>query len=153
MKLNSSGAPSASIKAEAGRLADFVMFTQRGCILNLSDELNRNNLSYSQFFLLTYLSSEECLTMTDIAKKTAHSTAAATGLVDRMVKFGYVERVHALEDRRTIIVHISSKGVELVSHMRKVIATDLAGILSSLDGDEAQTVDCTQRAINPRRSA
>jgi DNA-binding MarR family transcriptional regulator len=70
-----------------------------------------------------------------------------------MVKFGYVERVHALEDRRKIIVRITSKGMALVSHMRKVIATDLAGILSSSDEDEAQTVDGTKRAINPRRVA
>lgn len=92
MKQILSGTPGASVKADAGRLADFVLFTQRSCILNLSKELNRGNLSYPQFFLLTYLSSEEYLTMTDIAKKMGHSTAAATGLVDRIEKLGYVER-------------------------------------------------------------
>lgn len=51
------------------------------------------------------------------------------------------------------MVRIASKGVDLVSHMRKVIATDLAGILCSLDEDGAQTVDGTKRAINPRRVA
>jgi hypothetical protein len=55
MKLIPSGTQSASLKADAGRLADFVLFTQRSCILNLSKELNRGNLSYPQFFLLTYL--------------------------------------------------------------------------------------------------
>jgi len=150
MKLNSSGALSASIKVDAGRLADFVLFTQRSCILNLSSELTRGNLSYSQFFLLAYLSSEEYLTMTDIAKKMDHSTASATGLVDRMEKFGYVERVHAVEDRRKIMVRITLKGMELVSHMRKEIATDLAGILSSMDEDVADTVEHTKRTIYPR---
>jgi DNA-binding MarR family transcriptional regulator len=150
MKLNSSGAQSASIKADASRLADFVLFAQRGCILNLSSELNRGNLSYSQFFLLTYLVSEEYLTMTDIAAKMDHSTAAATGLVDRMEKFGYLERVHAIEDRRKIMVRITQKGVEIVSHMRKEIATDLAGILASMDEDSAETVEYTKRTINSR---
>ena len=150
MKLNSPGAVSASVTADAGRLADFVLFAQRGCILNLSGELNRGNLSYSQFFLLTYLSSEEYLTMTDIAKKMDHSTAAATGLVDRMEKFGYVERVHAQEDRRKIMVRITSKGVELVSHMRKEIASDLAGILSSMDEDVADSVEHTKRTVYSR---
>ena len=153
MKLNSPSALSASIKDDAGRLADFVLFTQRGCILNLSSELNRGNLSYSQFFLLTYLSSEEYLTMTDIAKKIDHSTAAATGLVDRMEKFGYLERVHAVEDRRKIMVRITKKGVELVSHMRKEIATDLADILSSMDEDEADTMEDTKRTIYSRKIA
>ena len=153
MKLNPSSTQSASVKADAGRLADFVLFTQRGCILNLSSELNRGQLSYPQFFLLTYLTNEEYLTMTDIAKKMGHSTAAATGLVDRIEKLGYVERTHGAEDRRKIMVRITPKGVELVSHMRKEIATDLAGILSSMDEDVADTVEHTKRAIYSREIA
>ena len=74
----------------ANRLADFVLMTQRSCIINLSSELNRGNLSFPQFFLLTYLYSEDYLTMSAIAKKMGHSTAAATGLVDRLEKLGFV---------------------------------------------------------------
>jgi DNA-binding MarR family transcriptional regulator len=150
MKLSLPGTPCASIKADAGRLADFVLFTQRSCILNLSKELSRGNLSYPQFFLLTYLSCEDYLTMTDIAKKMAHSTAAATGLVDRIEKLGYVERAHASEDRRKIMVRITSKGMELVSRLRKEIATDLAAILSKMDEEGAETVEHTKRAISSR---
>lgn len=153
MKSNTSSSQGTTIKADADRLADFVLFTQRSCILNLSKELNQGNLSYSQFFLLTYLASEEHLTMTDIAKKMAHSTAAATGLVDRIESLGYVERVHALEDRRKIMVRISTKGAELVSHMRKEIATDLANILSAMDDDAAETVGNTQSMISSRKIA
>ncbi len=153
MKLSTSNASGASAKADADRLADFVLFTQRSCILNLSSELNKGNVSFPQFFLLTYLSSEEYLTMSDIAKKMGHSTAAATGLVDRLEKLSYVERVHAAEDRRKIMVRITAKGTELVSKMRKEIATDLAGILAGMDEDEAETVEHTRRAIKGRAIA
>jgi DNA-binding MarR family transcriptional regulator len=139
-----------SVKADADRLADFVIFTQRSCILNLSTELNRGNISFPQFFLLAYLSSEEYLTMSDIAKKMGHSTAAATGLVDRLEKLAYVDRLHAADDRRKIMVRITSKGIELVAKMRKEIATDLAGILADMDEDEAETVEHTKRAIHGR---
>jgi DNA-binding MarR family transcriptional regulator len=145
--MNASGA---SVKADADRLADFVLFTQRSCILNLSSELNKGNISFPQFFLLTYLSSEEYLTMSDIAKKMGHSTAAATGLVDRLEKLSYVERVHAAEDRRKIMVRITTVGIELVSKMRSEIATDLAGILAGLDEDQAEAVEHTKRAIQGR---
>lgn len=148
--MNPSGA---SVKADADRLADFVLFTQRSCILNLSNELNKGNVSFPQFFLLTYLSSEEYLTMSDIAKKMGHSTAAATGLVDRLEKLGYVERMHAAEDRRKIMVRITSKGVELVSKMRKEIATDLAGILAGMDEDQTEAVEHTKRALQGRAIA
>jgi DNA-binding MarR family transcriptional regulator len=146
-------ATGASVKADADRLADFVLFTQRSCILNLSPELNKGNVSFPQFFLLTYLSSEEYLTMSDIAKKMGHSTAAATGLVDRLEKLAYVERVHAAEDRRKIMVRITSKGIDLVSKMRSEIATDLAGILADLDEDQAEAVEHTKRAIRSRAIA
>lgn len=145
--INASGA---SVKADADRLADFVLFTQRSCILNLSSALSKGKISFSQFFLLTYLSSEEYLTMSDIAKKMGHSTAAATGLVDRLEKLSYVERVHAAEDRRKIMVRITSKGVSLVSKMRSEIADDLAETLASMDEDQAETVSHTKRAIKGR---
>ena len=153
MKNTQSSASGASVKADADRLADFVLFTQRSCILNLSSELNKGNVSFPQFFLLTYLSSEDYLTMSDIAKKMGHSTASATGLVDRLEKLSYVERVHASEDRRKIMVRITSKGVELVSKMRKEIATDLAGILAGMDEEEAETVEHTNRALKNRAIA
>ena len=146
-------APGASVKADADRLADFVLFTQRSCILNLSSELNKGNVSFPQFFLLTYLSSEEYLTMSDIAKKMGHSTAAATGLVDRLEKLAYVERVHAAEDRRKIMVRITNKGIELVAKMRTEIANDLAGILAGMDEDQAESVEHTKRAIQGRAIA
>jgi len=123
-----------SAKADADRLADFVIFAQRSCILNLSAELNEGNVSYPQFFLLAYLSRQNYLIMSDIGRKMGHTTSAATGLVDRLENLGYVERIQAEEDRRKIMVRISAKGLALVAKMRKEIAKDLAGILADMDG-------------------
>ncbi|MGJ8698025.1 MAG: MarR family winged helix-turn-helix transcriptional regulator [Verrucomicrobiaceae bacterium] len=134
-------------KMDHDRLADFVLFTQRSCILNLSSELNRGNLSFPQFFLLTYLSSEDYLTMSAIAKKMGHSTAAATGLVDRLEKLGFVERVHAAEDRRKIMVRITQAGVELVAKMRGHIADELSTVMSELDEDEVANMAVANQAI------
>ena len=72
------------ITEEANKLADFVLMTQRSCILNLSSELNEGKISYPQFFLLTYLANEDFLTMSSIALKMGHTTAAATGMVDKL---------------------------------------------------------------------
>ncbi len=149
MKSSTANQSRGSVQADADRLADFVLFTQRSCILNLSNELNRGNISFPQFFLLAYLSSEDYLTMSDIAKKMGHSTAAATGLVDRLEKLGYVERIHAAEDRRKIMVRITNKGTELVAHMRKEIATNLADIMADMDEEETETVEHAKRAVRP----
>lgn len=124
------------IRKDAGRLADFIMFTQRSFLLNLSKELNKGNVSFAQFFLLGYLANENYLTMTDISKKMGHSTAAATGLVDRLEKLGYVQRLHASEDRRKVMVQITRKGIDLVDRMRDDITGSLVDLMSDLDKDE-----------------
>jgi DNA-binding MarR family transcriptional regulator len=118
----------------ADELADFIMFTQRSFLLDLSNELNDGHVSYAQFFLLGYLAKEEYLTMTDIAKKMGHSTAAATGLVDRLEKLGYVQRLHAADDRRKVMVQITKKGIELVKRLRNVISKSITSTMA--DGGE-----------------
>ena len=125
-----------NVKKEASKLADFIMFTQRSFLLNLSKELNKGNVSFAQFFLLGYLASEDFLTMTSIANKMGHSTAAATGLVDRLEKLGYVQRLHAADDRRKVMVQITRKGIELVEKMRGDIQNNLVELMADLDSDE-----------------
>jgi DNA-binding MarR family transcriptional regulator len=125
-----------AMRKDAGKLADFIMFTQRSFLLNLSRELNKGNVSFAQFFLLGYLANENFLTMTDISKKMGHSTAAATGLVDRLEKLGYVQRLHASEDRRKVMVQITRKGIDLVDRIREDIVTNLVDIMEDIDGPD-----------------
>lgn len=123
----------------ADHLADFIMFAQRSFLLDLSKELNQGSLSYAQFFLLGYLANEDFLTMTDISKKMGHSTAAATGLVDRLEKLGYVQRLHAADDRRKVMVQITRKGIELVSKLRNTIADNISDVMvAQAEGKEEE---------------
>ena len=129
-----------TVRKDAGRLADFIMFTQRSFLLNLSKELNKGNVSFAQFFLLGYLAKEDYLTMTDIAKKMGHSTAAATGLVDRLEKLGYVQRLHASDDRRKVMVQITRKGIDLVDKMREDIVENLVEVMAEMDSEVTEAV-------------
>jgi DNA-binding MarR family transcriptional regulator len=129
-----------TVRKDAGRLADFIMFTQRSFLLNLSKELNKGNVSYAQFFLLGYLAKEDYLTMTHISKKMGHSTAAATGLVDRLEKLGYVQRLHASDDRRKVMVQITRKGIDLVDKMREDIIENLVEVMAEMDSDVTSAV-------------
>ncbi len=129
------------MKKVASDVADFIMFTQRSFLLDLSRELNRGNVSYAQFFLLGYLSSEQQLTMTDISRKMGHSTAAATGLVDRLEKLGYVQRLHAADDRRKVMVQITAKGQQLVQQLRDNLASNVADVMASSNNPAAPEID------------
>ena len=132
--------PSARTDIDADRLADFMMMAQRSCLLDLSNDLNEGKVSYAQFFLLGYLDDQDSLTMTDIAKKMGHSTAAATGLVDRLQKLGYVNRIHAEDDRRKILVRISNQGRGLVRRLRDSLAESVANMMSGMDSSERDSL-------------
>lgn len=150
MKRHTQTNTNALTEDEARHLADFVLFSQRNCILRLSPELTQDKVSYPQFFLLTYLNEEESLTMSSIAKMMGHSTAAATGMVDKLQELGYIKRFTAAADRRKIMVRITEQGRELITRMRGNIARDLASLMAQEDG--AAQINQAQTLIK-RRSA
>lgn len=133
---------------DPAKLADFILFSQREFLLNLSRELNRDNISFAQFFLLSYLASSKEMTMTDIARKMGHSTAAATGLVDRLEKLGYMERTHAMDDRRKVMVRVTSKGVELVNRLRNELQNQIASAMSETEASDAATFMSSYGAVD-----
>lgn len=130
------------------QLADFILFSQREFLLNLSRELNRDSISFAQFFLLSYLSTSPELTMTDIARKMGHSTAAATGLVDRLEKLGYMERTHAIDDRRKVLVRITSQGLQLVSRLREELQNQVAAAMSETAAPDAASFITSYRTLD-----
>lgn len=127
-------------RANAERLADIFTTMQRSFVLNLSKELSRGNVSFPQYLLLCFLAAEpEPLTMTAVAERMRHTTAAATGIVDRLEKLGYVRRGHEPKDRRKILVHITPLGEQLVQRVRNDMATTLVGLMDHLEPEEQTT--------------
>lgn len=118
---------------EARSLTDFIMFSQRNLILRLSPELMQGKVTYPQFFLLAYLEEEEGLSMSSIARIMGHSTAATTGMVDKLEEMGYLQRITAAADRRKVMVSITEQGKALVERMRSNIARDLATLMARED--------------------
>jgi DNA-binding MarR family transcriptional regulator len=116
-------------QAAAEELAEIVMHLQRKFLHNLSEELGHGSVSFPQYFLLGYLDKQEVITMSGIASKMGHTTAAATGLVDRLEKLGYVQRSHALDDRRKVMVKITPKGSGLVAEIRRDMVTKIMTFL------------------------
>src|SRR5437588_10593253 len=94
------------IRADAARLSHIVLEMQRCFVLHLCKELAPGNVSFPQFFLLTYLDRKEVLTMSAIAQKMGHTTAAASGLVARLENLGYVTRIWGAGWRRKVRLYI-----------------------------------------------
>ncbi len=54
----------------------------------------------------------------DLAKAAGVGTAASTGLVDRAEKRGLVHRMASAEDRRSIVIRLTQRGLDEVASMR-----------------------------------
>jgi len=76
--------------------------------------------------------------MGNLAALMQHSTPAATGLVDRLCKLGLVRRKPSKQDRRQVLVEITSKGRTVMDENRKQLIQCLEEInaqLSEADRD------------------
>lgn len=124
--------------ARIERLADIIMVLQRCFIQRLSEQLSHGRVSFAQYFLLTHVSAGGSLTMSAIAEKMNHSTAAATGLVDRLENLGYLRRAAVTGDRRKVLVQITKKGVRLVEKIREDIIGNLDEFMHELTPDEQE---------------
>jgi DNA-binding MarR family transcriptional regulator len=124
------------IRADAERLSHIVLEMQRCFVLHLSKQLAPGNVSFPQFFLLAYLDQKEVLTMSAIAQKMGHTTAAASGLVARLENVGMVVRSVARDDRRKVMVCITPKGSALVRRIREEMVGNLMKILEHLSPAE-----------------
>lgn len=132
-----SGAPlSADASPDTRDLAEIILVFQRSFLNNLSIELSRGNISFAQFFLLTALDRGESMSMSNIAARMRHTTAAATGLVDRLEALGYVERAHSTDDRRKVLVRITAQGRALVARTKEDMVHNLNAVMTYLTGPE-----------------
>ncbi|HEY1770676.1 MAG TPA: MarR family transcriptional regulator [Chthoniobacterales bacterium] len=127
------------LRADAERLGQMVIEMQRCFLLSLSKSLAPGNVSFPQYFLLTYLDRLEMLSMSEIARKMGHTTAAASGLVARLQNLGYVMRSNASDDRRKVMVGITTRGSALVRRIREEIVCNLMKLLNHLSPGEQKS--------------
>jgi len=113
----------------------------RGLGLLSSVEVLEQTFSFSQVMVLTALMQHKEMTMSGLAGFIGLARPNATGLVDRLVKRGMVERRRVEEDRRVILIALTQSGREtarnLATEQRKGLARipekDLELFISTLE--------------------
>jgi len=101
-----------------------------------TSELFKGKVTLPQLFILNFLDKEVQSRMTDLAHFLNVTTAAATGIVDRLVKYGYVQRVYEPLDRRIIKIKLTSKGLELlkkINQQKRQMIIDIFGKISQVE--------------------
>jgi DNA-binding MarR family transcriptional regulator len=81
------------------------------------NDLEKNKITIPQLLILNFLAKRGESKMGDLAHFMEVTTAAMTGIVDRLVRSGYVVRLPQTEDRRIIKIGLSSKGEQLIKRV------------------------------------
>jgi DNA-binding MarR family transcriptional regulator len=93
---------------------------------------NRSDLSMNHLHVLMMLDAEGTMPMTRMAEMLLCSTPNATGIVDRMVERGLVERLRDDRDRRVVLVRPTEAGRQAMGEMESVRQHNVRRILESM---------------------
>lgn len=126
MTKNNEPAPSESIAASltktSDRIAKLIEQTATAC-----------DPTPPQMRLLGWVAAHKGMTMSQAADAMGHSSSAATGLAERLVKIGMLARVPVDGDRRAISLVATNGGLEALRKIDGKIAAYIAVRLKEID--------------------
>lgn len=128
-----------TISEFADKVGDIMPALSREFLKNQTIEFYKVKLTLPQCFMLDMLDKSGNSSMSDLAKCMGVTTAAMTGVVDRLVRDGYVVRSSDPADRRVINIQLTSKGnkaVEMIHAHRRETLIKLFDVLSSSEREE-----------------
>jgi DNA-binding MarR family transcriptional regulator len=120
------------------RVSEIMPVIMREFLKHQSGEFYRTKITMPQFVVLEALHRHGELNMTDMANFMNVTTAAMTGIVERLVRDGYVTRKHDPGDRRIIKICTTVKGLAIVKKVledRKKMTMKIFGMISQEERD------------------
>lgn len=101
-----------------------------------SDEFYKMKVTIPQSVVLSLLHTQGESKMSDLAEPLNVTTAALTGIVERLVRDGYIVRAGVPEDRRVVKVRLTDKGSKTVRKMledRKKMTMKMFSMISQVE--------------------
>ena len=108
----------------------------RGFVRQAACSLHKSEITFPQVMVMEFLLKNGSIRMTDIAKLMAVTTAAATGIAERMVRKGYLRRDFDASDRRIVKIELTDRGrvlIKDISVQRRKAVIKVFGRLPAVD--------------------
>lgn len=110
-------------------------------IENSLEEKGLEGLCASHGTILSALYSEDRpLSMKDISKRISRNKSTTSQLVDKLVKFGYAEKVRCEKDRRINYVTLTQKGKDIQPSFRTISAKLIENAYQNFSPEEVATL-------------
>lgn len=107
-------------------------------------------LSFPQIMLLLQLDREGPMSVGEMARNLCVTQGVITRMVDRLIQKGFIERVRKREDRRVVILSLTSLGKRKTARIRKVIVDEMKDVLRTISSREREDLQALLQRIRDR---
>jgi DNA-binding MarR family transcriptional regulator len=104
-------------------------------------EFTEVSITMAQAKVLYVVMAAGRLRMSELAARLGIGSSSASELADRLVEIGLLERHHAEDDRRQVVVSATADAVALLERFRELNQRQLRELLAQLDADELAVIE------------
>lgn len=108
------------------------------------------DLSFPQIMLLLQLHREGPMSVGEVARNLCVTQGVITRMVDLLKQKGLIERVRKTEDRRVVILSLTSQGKRKAARIRKVMVEETKDILRAVPSREREELHALLRRMRDR---
>jgi DNA-binding MarR family transcriptional regulator len=138
----------AAASSAAEELLAIVPRLNRWAESSVSSSANDLRLSLRQLSALSMIE-DEVTTLGDVAKRLHVTPAVVTGLIDRLERRGYVQRINSTDDRRRVMLTLTDSGRAAAQKATAGLAAELEQSLAKLDSDDLQLINKALARLEP----
>lgn len=95
-------------------------------------------MSKQELFTIMMIDRFGEITMSQLSEHMNFPMSTATGIIDRLVKKGYLQRGRNGSDRRIVVITLSDKGRTFMQHIRTIASEYIRKAYEALDEEERQ---------------
>lgn len=128
-----------TINEFADRVSENMVVISKEFMKQQAGEFYKVKVTVPQLAILELLFRSGELNMSDMARSMNVTTAAMTGIIDRLVRDGYVVRTAVPNDRRIIKIRLTIKGSKIAKNtieQKRHLITRIFGTLSHAEREE-----------------
>ncbi|WP_036634889.1 MarR family winged helix-turn-helix transcriptional regulator [Paenibacillus massiliensis] len=108
----------------------------------------QKSLTPVQFLVLSVLLERPNTSLTELAERAHMGNSTMSGVVERLVKAGYISRERLPNDRRSLTLRITSEGEQIRNDIEKMWMDRVSGILDIPVQDRDIILDIHQQIIS-----
>lgn len=128
-----------SLTEFADKVRDVMAVLTREFLKYQTSEFYKTKITMPQFIVMNFLSTHGESNMTDLAQFINVTTAAVTGMIDRLVRDGCVARASDPNDRRITRIGLTAKGSKIVKDIierQRKMMMEIFGMISEVEREQ-----------------